>query len=175
MHKGINYPGRIQTTLRVVFALVIILSIFSFVQTVSAEGMTQISGDAYAGAVGDFGCDDSEGAGADFINKMEGDLKGCLYVFVESYHCQPSGTYFERGHEIYVGGGDEGDSGTFETTYLFSSKYEDCNTFDGPIFGRCQHPIVEGSGTGDYEGVRGRLHLKDDPEAGVIHYTGHMK
>ena len=43
------------------------------------------------------------------------------------------------------------------------------------IFGRCQHPIVAGSGTGVFEGVTGRLDFKDDIAAGNFPYRGHFK
>jgi hypothetical protein len=43
------------------------------------------------------------------------------------------------------------------------------------IFGRCQHPIVNGSGEGVFSGVTGRLDMKDDIEAGNYPYRGHLK
>jgi hypothetical protein len=42
------------------------------------------------------------------------------------------------------------------------------DNLSGEIFGRCQHPIVEGSGTGNYEGVGGQLFFKDDVESGTF-------
>jgi hypothetical protein len=45
----------------------------------------------------------------------------------------------------------------------------------GAIFERCQHPIVEGSGTGIYEGVSGRLDFRNDVEAGNYPYKGHLR
>jgi hypothetical protein len=45
----------------------------------------------------------------------------------------------------------------------------------GEIFGRCQHPIVEGSGTCNYEGVGGQLFFKDDVESGTFPYRGHLR
>jgi hypothetical protein len=45
----------------------------------------------------------------------------------------------------------------------------------GVIFERCQHPIVEGSGAGIYEGVSGRLDFKNDVEAGNYPYKGHLR
>ena len=67
----------------------------------------------------------------------------------------PSGTYRETGTELFVGSTSEG-AGTFETTYRFEAKYEDPTDPATEIFGRCQHPIVKGSGTGIFEGVTGR-------------------
>ena len=105
---------------------------------------------------------------------MTGDLEGCLYTFVETAESSPSGTYRETGTELFVGSTSEG-AGKFETTYRFEAKYEDVNDPATEIFGRCQHPIVEGSGTGIFEGVTGRLDLKDDIEAGNFPYRGHLR
>lgn len=157
---------------KLIILLTVMVSLL-IVASVSAAGATQISGVGFFAEEGE--CTDPEGAGADFANNLTGDLEGCLYVFVESYQCTPSGVYIETGSEIYVGGGGEGDSGTFRTTYLFTAKYEDCENLSGQIFGRCQHPIVAGSGTEEYEGVTGRLDFKDDIEAGNFPFTGHLR
>ncbi len=131
-----------------------------------AGGATQISG------VGFFAdeetCDDPEGEGADYALVMYGDLEGCLYTFVETAVSSPSGTYRETGTEVFVA--SDG-SGTFGTTYRFEAKFG----LAGEIFGRCQHPIVKGSGTGIFEGVTGRLDFKDDIEAGNFPYRGHLR
>ena len=134
-----------------------------------AGGATQISG------VGSFdeSCD-PESADADYAILMTGDLDGCLYTFIETAQSSPSGTYRETGTELFVGSTSEG-AGTFETTYRFTAKYEDVSDPATEIFGRCQHPIVEGSGTGIFEGVTGRLDLKDDIEAGNFPYRGHLR
>jgi hypothetical protein len=134
----------------------------------SADGAEQISGIAYFDAAGD--CADPEGAGSDFGVIMTGDLEGCLYIFVESATCTPSGVYLESGSEIFVGQG-----GTFRTTYRIEQKYQDCPNLTGQIIGRCQHPIIAGSGTGEFEGVTGRLDFKDDIEAGNFPYRGHLR
>ena len=132
-----------------------------------AQGATQISG------VGFFDVDDecdSGSMGADFALILTGDLEGCLYTFVETASSTPSGTYVETGTEIVVS-----EDGTFETTYRFEAKYEDPVNLIGEIFGRCQHKIVEGSGTGAFEGGSGRLDFNDDIEAGNFPYTGHLR
>jgi len=135
-----------------------------------AGGATQISGlGVYA--EGD-DCVDPEGEGADYALVLDGDLQGCLYTFVETAVSSPSGTYRETGTELFVA--SDG-SGTFETTYRFEAKYEDVTDPATEIFGRCQHPIVKGSGTGDFEGVSGRLDFKDDIEAGNFPYRGHLR
>ena len=110
--------------------------------------------------------------------KMTGDLTGCLFIFVDSYKCSPSGTYREVGREFFRGT-YKGQSGTFWTTYKFEAKYEGCNpdgSYEGlEIFGRCQHPIVDGSGTGVFAGVTGRLDMKDDIANANYPYRGHFK
>jgi hypothetical protein len=137
-------------------------------------GATQISGVGFFAEVAD--CDfDSQGA--DFALLLTGDLEGCLYVFVESSDCSPSGTYREEGRELFVGM-YKGESGTFSTNYKFEAKYEGCSEegffLGAEIFGRCQHPIKSGSGTGVFDGVKGRLDFKDDIETGELPYRGHL-
>lgn len=134
-----------------------------------AGGATQISGVGYLDT--DDTCDSAR-VGADFAIIMTGDLDGCLYTFVEAAQSSPSGTYRETGTELFVA--SEG-AGAFETTYRFEAKYEDVDTLAGEIFGRCQHPIVEGSGTGIYDGASGRLFFKDDVESGTFLYRGHLR
>jgi hypothetical protein len=153
------------------------LAVAAFIGVVSAAaqspalagGATQISG---VGVFDEADTCDSASVGADFALIMSGDLDGCLYTFVETSESSPSGTYRETGTELFVA--SEG-AGTFETTYRFEAKYEDVDTLSGEIFGRCQHPIVEGSGTGIYEGVSGRFDIKDDVEAGCFLYRGHLR
>src|SRR5919107_3288113 len=130
-----------------------------------AGGATQISGVAFFDEADT--CD-SASVGADFALLMTGDLDGCLYTFVQTAQSSPSGTYRETGTELFVA--SDG-SGTFETTYRFEAKYGPA----GEIFGRCQHPIVKGSGTGIFEGVTGILFFKDDIEAGNFPYRGHLR
>src|SRR5215203_1342973 len=134
-----------------------------------AGGATQISGIAF---FDERDACDSARVGADFALIMTGDLDGCLYTFVEAAQSSRSGTYRETGTELFVA--SEG-AGTFETTYRFEAKYEDVDNLLGEQFGRCQHPIVEGSGTGIYEGVSGRLDFKDDVETGDFLYRGHLR
>ena len=133
-----------------------------------AGGATQISGVAFFDEADT--CD-SASVGADYALLMTGDLDGCLYTFVQTQESSPSGTYRETGTERFVA--SDG-SGTFETTYRFEAKYEDVDTLSGEIFGRCQHPIVEGSGTGIFLGVSGQLFFKDEVETGTFFYRGHL-
>jgi hypothetical protein len=139
-----------------------------------AAGGTQFSGIAYWPTEGQ--CVDPEGAGADYAVHMTGDLEGCHYTFVETSICSPGGGYNETGHEVFVGTLD-GQPGTFETTYRFTAKLKDCSAA-GEIAGRCQHPLVDGSGTGVFEGMTGRLDMRDIVEPGVggvaFPYRGHL-
>jgi hypothetical protein len=136
------------------------------------NGATQISGVGFYATAGECGPLNPPAA---YAIKMTGDLQGCLYAFIDDYECSPSGTYREEGREYFVGTYN-GQSGTFWTTYKFEAKYEDCD--GGPlgaeIFGRCQHPITAGSGTGVFSGVSGRLDFKDDIESGNFPYRGHL-
>jgi len=163
-------PTILALTALAVMALVSI--VFTVTSPALAGGATQISGVGSYAAGGE--CEDPEGAGSDFALKMEGDLEGCHYVFVETYECSPSGTYRERGTEIFVGEYN-GIYGTFGTTYLFTAKLGDCDDLSTEIWGRCQHPIVAGSGTGLFDDVTGRFDIKDDIEAGNFPYRGHLR
>jgi hypothetical protein len=140
-----------------------------------AAGATQISGVGFFDATDE--CN-SAGQGAAYALNLTGDLEGCHYFFVDEFECSPSGTYREVGREYFVGT-YKGESGSFWTTYKFEAKYEGCaedgSYLGAEILGRCQHPIVEGSGTGVFEGVTGRLNFKDDIEAGNYPYTGHFR
>jgi hypothetical protein len=139
-------------------------------------GATQISGIGFY--AGPSECNDPQGEGSTYDLIMTGDLEGCHYVFVETGVCSAGGVsggvYRETGTETFVGAYN-GTSGTFRTTYLFTGRYTDCATLTGEIVGRCQHPIVAGSGDGVFEGVTGRLDMKDDIENGNFPYRGHFR
>lgn len=139
-------------------------------------GAVQISGLGYYEIADE--CNDPGGAGADYAIRMTGDLTGCLYGFIDYFECSPSGTYREEGREYFVGT-YRGETGTFWTTYKFEGKYEGCAESGAPlgaeIFGRCQHPIVRGSGEGAFDGASGRVDFKDDVEAGNFPYRGHLR
>jgi hypothetical protein len=140
-----------------------------------AGGAKQFSGVGYYATTDE--CD-YEGMGAAYAVRMTGDLEGCLYAFIDAYECSPSGTYREVGREYFVGTYN-GKYGTFWTTYKFEAKYEGCAENGAPlgaeIFGRCQHPLVAGSGTGVFSGATGRLDMKDNVEEGSFPYRGHLR
>jgi hypothetical protein len=134
---------------------------------------SQISGIGYLATATE--CD-FPAQNATYALKMTGELEGCLFIFVDERECSPSGTYRHVGREYFVGT-YKGGSGTFWSTFRFEGKFEGCDNgaFVGAeIFGRCQHPIVDGSGEGVFEGVRGRLDFKDDVELVNFPYRGHL-
>ena len=107
---------------------------------------------------------------------MTGSLEGCWYtkIVTAKDNGSPSGVYQERGVEIFVGSIDGGPAGTLETTYRFSSKWDPDVSTGSEVHGRCQHPIVGGSGTGGFEAVTGRVDFKDDVVTGEFLYRGHL-
>jgi len=110
----------------------------------------------------------------DFTMVITGDLEGCWYTRVGAGRTTPSGVYLESGEEVFVGTLSDGRTGTFATTYKFESKW-DPDVFTGSeVHGRCQHPIVAGSGTGDFEDAAGRLDFKDEVTTGEYFYRGHI-
>jgi hypothetical protein len=135
-------------------------------------GATQISGIGFFAEPGQ--CNDPEGQGSDYALIMTGALEGCHYVFVEIAGCSAGGAYRETGTEAFVGLYN-GAPGAFRTTYLFTAKYKDCANLAGEIAGRCQHPLIAGSGEGVFEGVTGRFDMQDDIEAGNFPYRGHFR
>lgn len=138
-------------------------------------GAAQISGTGFFDATD--ACN-AVAQGATYALTMTGDLAGCFYIFIDEFDCSPSGTYREIGRELFVGT-YKGETGSFWTTYKFEAKYEGCaddgSYLGAEILGRCQHPIVKGSGDGVFEGVSGRLDMKDDIAAGNYPYRGHLK
>lgn len=133
----------------------------------SAQQVTRVSGIGY---FDEFDTGDAGSVGADFALIMTGDLEGFLYVFVETAEYTSSGAYMETGRELFVGA-----DGSFETAYRFEAKYEDPANLIGEIFGRCQHKIVAGSGTGVFAGVGGRIDFRDDIAAGDFPYRGSLQ
>jgi hypothetical protein len=105
---------------------------------------------------------------------VAGDLEGCVYgVITSSRYHEGSGTYQEVADEIFVGtyGSLEG---SFEMTENYTAK-DGADNVTGLYFARCKHPIKTGTGTGDFDGVTGRLDFKDDTDAGTSTYTGHLR
>ncbi len=158
------------TALTMMMAL--ISGVFAGPPPTQTEGAKQISGIGYYAAEGQ--CTDQEGQGASYVLTLTGSLTGCHYVFVETSKCSPGGAYSESGTETFVGTYD-GQAGTFQTNYLFTAKYVDCPNLTGEVEGRCQHPFVNGSGTGVFQGIKeARIDMRDDIPAGNFPYRGHL-
>ena len=113
----------------------------------------------------------------DFTQVMTGSLEGCWYTNIEATRDNgaPSGVYIESGEEVFVGSLNGGPEGTFGTTYQFESKWDPDVSTGSEVHGRCQHPIVAGSGTGGFEGATGRVDFKDEVTTGQFFYRGHIK
>jgi hypothetical protein len=146
------------------------------VNPLASAAVTRLSGDASYDAVR---CPGPPAGYEDFDAYpgflLTGSLEGCLYTKVIRVKETPSGVYLEVGEEVVIGSLDGGPVGTFETTYRFESKWDPDVSSGVEVHGRCQHPIVEGTGTGGFEGARGRLDFKDiigDPVTYV--YRGHV-
>ena len=164
-----------RITLSALTALTIMALISAVVagpSPVPSQEMKQISGVGHYAAPG--ACNDPEGEGSDYVLTLEGSLSGCHYVFVEDFKCKPGGAYYESGTETFVGTYN-GQAGTFRTTYVFTAKYLNCDTLTGEVTGRCEHPFIDGSGTGVFAGIReARLDMRDDVAAGNFPYKGHI-
>lgn len=103
--------------------------------------------------------------------ELSGSLTGCWYTYVAASRFNPSGTYVEKGGEIFVGCLNAVWCGTFRTVYTFTAKYVD-DTFAQEIHGRCEHSIVEG--TGDFTGAKGVINFKDDVINLDLDYRGQI-
>jgi hypothetical protein len=161
-------------TLTTLAAVAIISVVSTAPSPALAGGATQISGVAHFDdpAVGECAPPPEERFSDYPPLVMTGGLDGCLYTDILTTESSPSGTYRETGEELFVAS----DGSRFETTYRFEAKYEDVGPPPtGEIFGRCQHPIVEGSGTGIFLGVSGQLFFKDDVVTGEYFYRGHLR
>jgi hypothetical protein len=170
--------GTMQKTQRLGFLFVSMVGLVLALTAPASAATRQISG------VGVFGdpCPPAPPVGFEDFNSyppiaMTGSLEGCWYTKVVSSHDNgaPSGVYIERGEEVFIGSLHGGPVGTFTTTYLFTSKWAPDVSTGSEVHGRCQHPIVAGSGTGGFLGATGRLDFKDDVETGEYFYRGHIK
>ena len=109
---------------------------------------------------------------------MRGSLHGCWYTHIKAARTFRGPRtfrgriYIESGRELFVGRLNRGPAGRFTTTYTFEAIL---NADGDEVWGRCQHPIVSGSGTGGFAGATGRVDFKDiigDPITYV--YRGHI-
>jgi hypothetical protein len=115
----------------------------------------------------------------EFTFVISGDLEGCWYTNIERPRDlgSPSGLYLETGREVFVGQLRGGPVGTFSTTYAFVSQWDPDFTRGGTeIWGRCQHLIVRGSGTGGLHDVTGHLVRTDTAPDGLMgRYRGSVR
>jgi hypothetical protein len=137
-------------------------------------GATQIDGTAAFQVVGGDPCPEIDGYPDYEPLLMAGSLTGCWYTDIQSWRITKGNVYLERGQELFVGSLQPGGrTGTFTTTYRFEAKLDaDMNE----VRGRCQHPLVAGSGTGVFAGATGRLDFKDIIEDPITYvYRGHLR
>ncbi len=95
------------------------------------------------------------------------------YTHVEQARSTNGDVYLEQGRELFVARLDGGPVGSFTTTtYRFEAKL----AADGSeVRGRCQHPLVTGSGTGGFAGATGRVNFKDIIGDEITYvYRGHV-
>ena len=141
------------------------------VQAAAGASATVVRGDQLLA-----GASDCPGANA-FTYRMAGDLIGCWYTDSgDVRNATPSGVVTVSGAEHFVGclntnGNQTCDPGEpyggFNTTYTFTGKYAASGE---EIHGRCQHPIV--GGTGGFAGASGVLSFTDIPSEGRFPYHG---
>lgn len=172
----IGFGGSVvYTTMRRLGLLIGSMIALLLMNPMAANAASQVSGDAaYPDGVQ---CPGPPAGSGDFDSYpgllMSGSLDGCLYTKIITSKKTPSGIYLESGEEVFVGSLDGGPVGTFTTTYKFQSKFDVSTGVE--VFGRCHHPIVEGSGTGGLEGATGRLDFKDIIGKPVTYvYRGHI-
>ncbi len=109
----------------------------------------------------------------DYAFGLTGDITGCVYgnILSEEYN-EETGEYQSRDHE-YWHVSVAGLSGTWESNESFYALF-DPDT-GAQISGGCEHPIIEGSGTGDFESVDGEIRFVDDVVNGTADYFGVVK
>jgi hypothetical protein len=159
---------------RLALLFVLVMGLLSALPVSAQAATNQLSGDAIYDAAT---CPGPPAGYEEFVSypglDMTGSLDGCLYTRVDRAHQTPSGAYLETGEEVFVGSLNGGPEGTFATTYRFEAKFAPDFT---EIHGRCQHPIVAGSGTGGFGDATGRLDFKDIIGEPVTYvYRGHLK
>lgn len=157
------------------FVLVLLASVLlALPAPAHAGGMRQITGTAFFDSTPGVVCPEPpQGFDSYPALVMRGSLDGCWYTNVITARTTRGGVYLESGTELFVGRLDAGAVGTFTTTYTFEAKLDDAGA---EVRGRCQHPLVSGSGTGGFAGATGRVDFKDiigDPV--TYEYRGHIR
>lgn len=99
---------------------------------------------------------------------VAGTLDGCWYVTsATKWQENGNGGLLATGTETFDGCLGQ-DCGQLFTTFTFTAQFADDGT---ELHGRCQHPIV--GGTGDFAGASGVITMRDLPD-GCSTYKGHV-
>jgi hypothetical protein len=154
------------------FAVAMLASLLLALPALAHAATHQLTGTAFFNPSQGTPCPDSSAYDSYPPIVMTGSLDGCWYTHIETARITRGGVYLESGTELFVGRLDAGPAGTFTTTYKFEAKL---NADGAEVRGRCQHPIVSGSGTGGFAGATGRVDFKDiigDPI--TYEYRGHI-
>ena len=92
---------------------------------------------------------------------MTGALEGCWWITEfnpqsgdSSHNLRATG---KEHFEGFIGSLE----GSFDTSYQYTAKFDGPWTSSAEIHGRCHHPIIAGSGTGDLAGITGQLSFTD--------------
>jgi hypothetical protein len=163
---------------RLAVLFILVVGLMAALAAPGGAATNQLSGVAVFDTVGV--CPDPPTGYEDFTSLpplvMTGSLEGCWYtkILTTKDNGAPSGIYQERGEEVFVGSLDGGPEGTFATTYKFTSKWDPDASTGSEVHGRCEHPIVAGSGTGGFAGATGRVDFKDEVTTGEFLYRGHI-
>ena len=163
-----------RDTERLAALVVLFVGLMVALSAPASAATNQISGVGMFDTAGQ--CQDPPTGYEDFTRVMTGSLQGCWYtnIVTATDNGTPSGVYQERGKEVFVGSLNGGPEGTFTTTYKFTSKWDPDVSTGSEVHGRCEHPIVVGSGTGGFQGATGRVDFKDDVVTGEFLYRGHI-
>ena len=110
---------------------------------------------------------------------MTGDLAGCWYIteFTPNPHLTDSKHNLEATGTELFDGWIGSLRGTFTTTFQYTAKMDGPWGTSAEIHGRCHHPVVAGSGTGDFVGITGELSFKDvvDLDPPYYPYWGNVR
>jgi len=157
---------------RLIVPILLVAGVLATLPAAANATSPQLSGDAYYDTAGDV-CGPPPPGYADFTSYpplvLRGSLVGCWYTKVETARQMPSGVYLETGEEVFVGTLNGGPAGRFATTYRFEARLDSTGA---AIRGRCQHPIVAGSGTGGFTGATGLVLFRD--VVPQYFYRGHI-
>jgi len=162
------------TVRRLAFVVVLLAGLLLAVPAQAQAANNQLSGTAYFNPSPGTPCPEPPSTYTSYDPLvMRGSLQGCWYTHIERARTTPGGLYLESGQELFVGRLNGGAVGTFTTEYKFEAKLDSAGN---EVRGRCQHPLVAGSGTGGFAGATGRVDFKDiigDPITYV--YRGHIR